>query len=139
VQANRADKQPAHALPPRPVKVAGLAPAVRPTPAHPGIVISERDRDAVYDYYGTRYTPGACPAGLVKRPDGCLPGEPRGEWTMGEPLPDDVLSYPLPAVLLGQLTPPPSGYEYNRVGRDVLILHMDTRVVVGALASPDDD
>ncbi len=126
------------------VQVAGLSPAISPsppapTPARPGIVISERDRDAVYDYYGIKYAAGACPAGLVKVPNGCLPKQARGTWTIGKPLQDDELSYPLPAVLLGQLSPPPYGYEYTRIEQDVLIIGLDSRLVVGALAGPDEN
>jgi hypothetical protein len=101
------------------------------------MVISERDRDAVYDYYGIKHAPGACPSGLMKEPNGCLPGEPRGAWTIGKRLQANELAYPLPAVLLGQLSPPPNGYEYVRIGGDVLILGIDSRVVAGAVASPD--
>jgi hypothetical protein len=123
------------------VRVAGLSPAAAPSvsspPPRPGIVISERDRDAVYDYYGIKHAPGACPAGLVKVPNGCLPGQPRGTWTIGKPLQDDELSYPLPAVLLGQISPPPYGYEYARIDGDVLIIDRDSRIVAAALAAPD--
>jgi hypothetical protein len=99
--------------------------------------MSERDRDAVYDYYGISYAPDACPAGLVKMPNGCMPAKPRGTWKIGKPLQADELSYPLPAVLLGQISPPPNGYEYARIDGDVLIINSDDRTVVAALASPD--
>jgi hypothetical protein len=58
---------------------------------------------------------------------------------MGQPLPSQVIPYPLPAVLLGQITPPPYGYRYARVGDDVLIIASESRVVVGAIAGTVDD
>ena len=50
-----------------------------------------------------------------------------------------MIPYPLPAVLLGQITPPPYGYRYARVGDDVLIIANETRVVVGAIAAAVDE
>ncbi len=100
------------------------------------LVISQRDRDEVYRYFGIEHVAGRCPPGLVEKRDGCLPpGEEKRSWTIGQPLPDDVLYYPLPAVLLGQLTPPPAGYEYARVGNDFLVMGIDSRLVIGALAN----
>ncbi len=102
--------------------------------------MSGRDRDAVYRYYGIGHADGACPAGLVKKTYGCLPpGDGKARWTIGQHLADDELVYPLPAVLLGELSPPPSGYEYGRVGNDVLVIGIESRLVVGALAGLDDN
>jgi hypothetical protein len=132
-------KKPAPAGAPQHVQVASVAATMPPLPARPTIVISQRDRDAVYDYYGIKHASGACPPGLVKQPEGCLPGQPRGAWAIGTRLRDDEFSYPLPAVLLGQLTPPPNGYEYESLDGDVLIIGVDSRLVVGALAAPVDN
>jgi hypothetical protein len=109
-------------------------PATHPAPARPRIVISGRDRDAIYGYYGIDHAPGGCPPGLSKESNGCLPaGDARGSWVIGRPLSGDVIVYPLPAVLLGQLSPP-NGYQYARVGNDVLVLGIESRVVAGAVA-----
>ncbi len=141
VHADRSSKAPHAAAPSRHVQTAGLAQQapLPPLPArHSPIVISERDRDAVYRYYGIDHADDACPAGLVKKSYGCLP--PSGgtnRWTVGQRLSDDDFVYPLPGVLLGELSPPPSGYEYGRLGNDVLVIGIESRLVAGALASPD--
>lgn len=114
--------------------------SARPSPAAPAVTVSERDRDEVYGYYGIDHPDGGCPAGLVKKVNGCLPvGGGRGSWALGQPLPSQVIPYPLPAVLLGQITPPPYGYRYARVGDDVLIIASETRIVVGAIAAAVDN
>ncbi|HEU5097306.1 MAG TPA: hypothetical protein VFT77_19230 [Reyranella sp.] len=114
--------------------------SARPPPTVPPVTVSERDRDEVYSYYGIDHPDGGCPAGLVKKVNGCVPvGGGRGSWAMGQPLPSQVIPYPLPAVLLGQITPPPYGYRYARVGDDVLIIASESRVVVGAIAGTVDD
>ncbi|MBS0519435.1 MAG: hypothetical protein JSR90_12135 [Proteobacteria bacterium] len=118
----------------RTVAAAVPTPPPKAAPAVPSIAISGRDRDAVYAYYGTKLTALTCPAGLVKKSGGCVPPEGgQGNWRVGERLPDDVIVYPLPAVLLGQVYPP-NGYQYVRVGNDVLLLGIETRLVAGALA-----
>ena len=53
---------------------------------------------------------------------------------MGQPLPGSVVFYPLPAVLLAQLTPAPAGYQYVQVASDILMMAIGTRMIVGALA-----
>lgn len=120
-----------------PTHRAAAAPAAadEPSAVGPRLVISERDRDAVYSYYGVDRLPGGCPPGLSREANGCLPpGGGRGSWAIGQSLSRNVLAYPLPAVLLGQLSPPPPGYEYARIGDDVLILGIESRVVAAALA-----
>lgn len=114
---------------PRPVAT------TRPPSVAPRLTISQRDRDAVYSYYGIDHAAGDCPPGLSKESYGCLPaGGGRGSWAIGKPLARDVFVYPLPAVLLGQLSPPPNGYQYGRIGNDVLILANDSRMVAAAVA-----
>lgn len=118
--------------------VPGPATTARPLPVAPRLTISQRDRDAVYSYYSIDHAEGDCPPGLSKESYGCLPaGGGRGSWAIGKPLPGDVLVYPLPAVLLGQLSPPPNGYQYARIGNDVLIIANDTRTVAAAVAGVD--
>lgn len=87
----------------------------------PAIIVTERDRSAIYGYYRPLYATGNCPPGLAKKNNGCLPpGQAKKLWSFGQPLPAGVIYYPLPVALLGQLTPAPSGYEYVRVANDVL-------------------
>ena len=99
------------------------------------IVISEHDRNIVYGYYRTEYAAGNCPPGLAKKNNGCLPpGLAKKQWQMGRPLAGDVVYYPLPPALLGQLSPAPAGYQYVRVANDVLMMAVGTRLIAGALA-----
>ena len=103
--------------------------------AQGNVVIVERDRSVVYSYYRTEYAGGNCPPGLAKKNNGCLPpGQAKKMWAMGQPLAAGVVFYPLPGVLLAQLTPPPSGYQYVRVANDILMMAIGTRLIVGALA-----
>ncbi len=121
------------ATPTHPATAARPPPA--PAPTFPRLDVSARDRDAIYDYFGVDHAAGGCPPGLTKESNGCLPaGGGRGGWAIGRPLASDVIIYPLPAVLLGQLTPPPNGYRYGRVGNDVLIIESESRMVVAAVA-----
>ncbi len=99
------------------------------------IVIQERDRGAVYSYYRTEYATAGCPPGLAKKNNGCLPpGQAKKMWAMGQPLPAAVVYYPLPGVLLAQLSPAPSGYQYVRVANDILLMAIGTRMIAGAIA-----
>jgi len=99
------------------------------------IVIQERDRGAVYSYYRTEYATAGCPPGLAKKNNGCLPpGQAKKMWMMGQPLPAAVVFYPLPGVLLAQLSPAPSGYQYVRVANDILLMAIGTRLIAGAIA-----
>jgi Ni/Co efflux regulator RcnB len=99
------------------------------------VVIADRDRTTVYNYYRGQYAAGNCPPGLAKKNNGCLPpGQANKLWAIGQPLPGSVMFYPLPGALLGQLTPAPAGYQYVQVASDILLMAIGTRMIVGALA-----
>jgi len=99
------------------------------------VVVSDRDRNAVYSYYRTEYVAGNCPPGLAKKNNGCLPpGQAKKLWMVGQPLPGVVVFDPLPPVLLGRLSPAPAGYQYVRVASDILLLAIGTRMVAAAIA-----
>lgn len=99
------------------------------------ISISDRDRNEVYSYYRGQYAAGHCPPGLAKKGNGCMPpGQAKKAWTVGQPLPRDVVYEVLPRDLMGRLSPAPSGYQYVRVANDVLMMSTGTRLIVGALA-----
>lgn len=103
--------------------------------ARPNIVVTERDRGAIHGYYQPLYAAGNCPPGLAKKNNGCLPpGQTKKLWAIGQPLPAAVVFYPLPGVLLGQLTPAPAGYQYVRVANDILMMAIGTRLIAGAIA-----
>ncbi len=99
------------------------------------VIINDRDRGAVYGYYRTEYAAGHCPPGLAKKNNGCLPpGQAKKLWVIGQPLPANVVFYPLPPALVLQLTLAPSGYQYVRVANDILLMAVGTRLIAGALA-----
>lgn len=94
------------------------------------IVVADRDRVAVRSYFRTEYVGGNCPPGLAKKGNGCVPpGQAARLWAIGRPLPAAVAYYPLPEALLLQLTPAPAGYEYVRVGSDILLMVTASRVI----------
>ena len=99
------------------------------------VVIHDRDRTTVYNYYRGQYVAGNCPPGLAKKNNGCLPpGQAKKVWAIGQPLPGSVMFYPLPAALLGQLTPAPAGYQYVQVASDILMMAVGTRMIAAAVA-----
>jgi hypothetical protein len=99
------------------------------------VVIADRDRIVVRDYYRNEYVRGNCPPGLAKKNNGCLPpGQANKVWAVGRPLPSGVVYYPLPGALLWQLTPPPAGYQYVQVANDILLMAVGTQMIVGAVA-----
>ena len=101
-------------------------------PGTVNVVVTERDRGTIYGYYRPFYAAGNCPPGLAKKNNGCLPpGQAKKLWAIGQPLPAGVVFYPLPAALLGQLTPAPSGYQYVRVANDILMMAIGTQLIGG--------
>jgi len=106
-----------------------------PGGGNPNIVVTQRDRSAIYGYYQPMFAAGNCPPGLAKKNNGCLPpGQAKKMWAIGQPLPAGVTFYPLPGALLGQLTPAPAGYQYVRVANDILMMAVGTRLIAGAIA-----
>jgi len=99
------------------------------------VVIADRDRTTVYNYYRGQYAAGNCPPGLAKKNNGCLPpGQAKKLWAIGQPLPGSVMFYNLPGALLGQLTPAPAGYQYVQVASDILLMAIGTRMIAAAIA-----
>jgi hypothetical protein len=99
------------------------------------VVVADRDRTTVYNYYRGQYAAGNCPPGLAKKNNGCLPpGQAKKMWAIGQPLPGSVVFYSLPGALLGQLTPAPAGYQYVQVANDILLMAVGTRMIAAAIA-----
>src|SRR5262245_59672652 len=81
---------------------------VQPPPGQPiivqpvvRIVVPQRDRAIVYQYYRTEYSAGRCPPGLARKGNGCWPpGQaakpPPRVWVVGRPLPPAVVYEPVP-------------------------------------------
>ncbi|MCW3475084.1 hypothetical protein [Limobrevibacterium gyesilva] len=94
---------------------------------------SDRDRMAIRSYYAPMVSGGSCPPGLAKKNNGCLPPGQARQWAVGRPLAPSVVIYPLPAVLIAQLSPAPVGYRYVRVASDILLIAAGTSMVAAAI------
>lgn len=90
-------------------------------------------RSAVREYYGSQFQSGRCPPGLAKRHNGCMPPGQAKKWTLGRPLPREVIYYEVPRPLVLQLGQPPAGYRYVRVAGDILMIAVGTALVVDAI------
>ncbi|MFA6312675.1 MAG: hypothetical protein WCV99_13615 [Sterolibacterium sp.] len=90
-------------------------------------------RSAVREYYGRHYQSGRCPPGLAKKHNGCMPPGQAKKWTMGRPLPREIIYYEVPRPLVLQLGQPPAGYRYVRVAGDILMIAVGSAMVVDAI------
>ena len=95
------------------------------------VIVPDRDRAVVYQYYRSEFSAGRCPPGLAKKGNGCLPpGQAKKQlYVIGQPLPPAVVYQPVPPVVVQQLAPVPPGYEYVRVDDDVLLMDKANRMV----------
>ena len=109
---------------------ASAAPAVN---VRIGAYFGEPQRAAARDYYGAQARGGKCPPGLAKKNNGCLPPGQAKKWGIGQPLPRDVVWYPVPPAVMVQLGTPPSGYKYVRVAADILLIAIGTSMVIDAI------
>ena len=95
---------------------------------------SQEHRGYVRDYYAGEFRSGNCPPGLAKKRNGCMPPGQAKKWSVGRPLPADVVIYEVPRDLTVRLGPPPSGYKYVRVAADILMIAVGTNMVVDAIS-----
>lgn len=106
------------------------------------VVVPDRDRTIVYQYYRTEFSAGRCPPGLAKKGNGCLPPGQANRapklWVVGQPLPPTVFYEPLPPAVTQQLAPVPPGYGYVRVEDDVLLMDMTNRMVADVVNDLND-
>jgi len=93
------------------------------------IHIGDHERVIVRDYYTTH----RCPPGLRKKHNGCMPPGQAKQWTVGRPLPRNVIYHDLPHGLSVELGVPPSGHRYVRVAADILLIAVGTGMVVDAI------
>ncbi len=123
--------------------IGGRPAVVYPAPVYVGpqvvpyqkIVIVDRDRNVVRTYYRNEFVAGRCPPGLAKKNNGCLPpGQANRVWVVGQPLPQEIVYYPMPPQLYTQLTPPPYGYEYVRVDDRVILMDKTSRLIAAILS-----
>lgn len=95
-----------------------------------GIRFGDGDYQVVRDYYRNV---GSCPPGLAKKHNGCMPPGQAKKWRLGRRLPPDLVYYDLPPDLMLHLPPASAGYEYVRVGADILKIAVGTGLIVDAI------
>lgn len=98
-----------------------------------GGFFAEPQRLAVREYYVGQAKAGRCPPGLAKKNNGCMPPGQAKKWVVGQPLPRDVVFYPVPQAVTVRLGVAPSGYKYVRVASDILLIAIGTSMVVDAI------
>jgi hypothetical protein len=88
--------------------------------------------EMIRNYFMENSSPGSCPEGLsFSKTAGCETKNPVA-WKFGEALPSSAKSFPIPEPLLGKLSFYP-GYQFVRVGTDVLALEKDSGKVADAV------
>ncbi|MEO8023552.1 hypothetical protein [Polaromonas sp.] len=98
-----------------------------------GAYFGDQQRVVIRDYYGKPSSAGRCPPGLAKKNNGCMPPGQAKKWVIGQPLPRDVVFYPVPHAVVVQLGLPPSGHKYVRAAGDILLIAVGTSMVVDAI------
>lgn len=99
----------------------------------PGAHFGDTQRTAVRNYYSEQYRAGRCPPGLAKKNNGCMPPGQARKWVMGQHLSREVVYYSLPPAITVQLSVPPTGHRYVRVGSDILLISISNRIVIDAM------
>ncbi len=95
---------------------------------------TDHHRVIVHQYYVDEFSHGRCPPGLAKKRNGCMPPGLAKRWVVGQPLPREIVYYPLPPAVIINLGPPPAGAQYVRVANDILLIAAGTGMVLDALA-----
>lgn len=100
----------------------------------PGAYFDDRNRDVVHRYYASAGHGGkACPPGLAKKNNGCMPPGQAKKWQVGQPLPPTVVVYPVPQQIVIGLPPVPVGHKYVQVAGDILLIAVGTKMVVDGI------
>ncbi len=89
------------------------------------VLIGDRDRTLIRDYYKTVKYKNGLPPGLAKRNGNLPPGLAKRD-----KLPPGLQGEPLPSGLEGKLSPLPPNYVRVRVGQDIVLMDRKTRVMV---------
>lgn len=90
-------------------------------------------RTVITTYYTDEYRKGRCPPGLKKKNNGCMPPGQVRQWSVGTPLPRNVVYYDLPPSVSVQIGLPPAGHRYVRVASDILLIAIGTSMVVDGI------
>lgn len=100
---------------------------------HAGKAAKRVDRDRTYQHgyaYSNAHTMGAgpaCPPGLAKKNNGCMPPG-QAKKLLGERVPSGAI-YTIPPNVLSTLPPAPAGYRYAIVGNQVVMVSSGNIVV----------
>jgi Ni/Co efflux regulator RcnB len=108
-------------------------PAVVAADVRVGAYFGEPQRVVVREYYTSQYRAGHCPPGLAKKNNGCMPPGQAKKWAVGQPLPRDVIYYPVPQSVVVRLGAPPAGHKYVRVASDILLIAIGSSMIVDAI------
>lgn len=92
----------------------------------------------IRSYYADAGRSGACPPGLAKKNNRCLPPGQAKRWRVGAPLPPDLVYYDVPNALLHELGRTPEGQRIVRVGTDLLLISVGSGMVLDAIEDLDD-
>lgn len=97
----------------------------------------DHHRMRLHDHYDNLYRSGQCPPGLRSHHGGCGVAHhhhANHAWAIGQPLPHQVTYYNLDPHVVSQIGYAPSGYQYVRVGTDILMVSIGNRLVVDAIS-----
>lgn len=97
------------------------------------IRFESRQQTIVREYFSREFGAGRCPPGLAKKGNGCQPPGLAKKWSVGRPLPRDVVYYDLPPAVVVELGLPPPGHKFVRVAADILMIAIGTGMVVDAI------
>lgn len=97
------------------------------------IQFTDQQRGVAYGYYGQQFQRGACPPGLARKHNGCMPPGQAKKWQIGYRLPPAVVYYDLSPQVRVQMGVPPAGYRYVRVASDILMIAAGTGMVIDAI------
>lgn len=106
---------------------AGGAIAIQDKDTRIDVVFGDQDRRVIHDYY-RRHRAKGLPPGLAKRSK--LPPGIAKQLARADRLPPDVHGRRLPRELERRLPRLPDGYARVRIGTDIVLLDVGTRVVV---------
>ena len=101
-----------------------------------GGYFDDRHRTEARSYYTQNYGDArGCPPGLAKKNNGCLPPGQAKKYSVGQPLPREVVYYAVPQPVLIQLPAVRPGYRYVRVGNDILLLSPQSALVLDVIVN----
>ena len=106
--------------------------------ASPATYFTDARVSVIREYYEKNKGTKGCPPGLAKKGNGCQPPGQAKKWYRGDVLPADVVYYDIPVSLSRELGPIPDGHKVVRVGTDLLLIAVGTRMVIDALDDLND-